>query len=133
MKNDPVTIPRPTDGELTIMRVLWKSGEGTVRQVFEELNRDRDEQVVYTTVLKSMQIMHEKGLLLRNDSERSHVYRPAVPPEKTKRQMAAHLLHRVFEGSARELVAHALGGRRVSKSELAEIRELINELEARQK
>jgi BlaI family transcriptional regulator, penicillinase repressor len=133
MDSQPESIPRPTDGELTIMRVLWRSGERTVRQVFEELNRDRDAQVVYTTVLKSMQIMHEKGLLCRNDSERSHVYRAAVPPEKTKRQMAADLMHRVFEGSARELVAHALGGRRVSKSELTEIRQLINELEARQK
>lgn len=115
------------------MRVLWRLGAGTVRQVYEVLNRDRDEPVVYTTVLKSMQIMHEKGLLGRDDSERSHVYRSAVAPEKTKRQMAADLLHRVFEGSARDLVAHALGGRRVSRSELAEIRELIDELEARQK
>jgi len=85
----------------------------------------------YTTVLKFMQIMHEKGLLTRDESSRTHVYRPAVPPERTKRQLANHLVEGVFGGSIRDLVVGALGSKKVSSEELAEIRELLNQFDGK--
>ncbi len=122
---------RPTDAELAIMRVLWITGKASVRQVWEKLNEGRENPVVYTTVLKSMQVMQTKGLLNRDDSQRSHLYYVSQSPEKTKRQLVADFVHRLFEGSARDLMAHALGGRRLRKGELDEIRELIDQLEAK--
>ena len=127
MDSQTGTIPRPTDGELTIMRVLWRSGERTVRQVFEELNRDRDAQVVYTTVLKSMQIMHEKGLVKRNESGKAHIYRAAVTEDQTQTNMVADLLERAFRGSAAKLVQHVLETKAASPEELAEIRRMIDD------
>ena len=121
------TNTRPTDAQIEILNVLWKTGPATVRQVHEEISKSKPSQ--YTTTLKLMQIMTGKGLLDRDDSERSHVYRPAVPQEHAQSQMAADLMERAFSGSLRSLVVGALGGRRATKKELAELRELIEEQE----
>jgi BlaI family penicillinase repressor len=118
---------RPTDAEIEILNVLWKTGPATVRRIHEEISKAKPSQ--YTTTLKLMQIMTSKGLLDRDDSERSHVYVPAVPREHSQRQMAADLMHRAFSGSLRSLVVGALGGRRATKKELAELRALIEEQE----
>ena len=125
MKNRPK--PRPTDGELAILRVLWQLGPATVRQVQEALNPDKE--TGYTTVLKLMQIMHEKGLLTRDERERTHVYRAALSEEHTQRQLVDHLLERAFGGSARQLVMQVLSSRKASSKELAQIRGLLDELE----
>ena len=117
--------PIPTPAELEILRTLWKQGPQTVRQVQEILGRDRD--VGYTTVLKTMQVMAEKKLVSRDESERSHIYEAAVPEQSVKRRMVSDLLDRVFDGSAAGLVMHALGGRRASADELKQIRQLLKE------
>ena len=118
---------RPTDAELAILRVLWERGPSTVRDVHEALKRSRD--AGYTSVLKVMQIMHDKGLVARDEAKRSHVYRAAVPREHTQRQIVGDLLERVFGGSARGLVLQALSAKRASAKELAEIRKLLDEFE----
>jgi len=120
-------IPRPTDAELAILRVLWRLGPSTVRQVHDVLSAERP--IGYTTVLKFMQIMTEKGLLLRDETQRSHVYRPQVPAEKTQQQLVGDLLERAFEGSAQRLVMQALSTQKVTPEELAQIRELLDSLE----
>ena len=121
---------RPTDSELAILRVLWKRGPSTVRAVMEALESER--AMGYTTVLKFMQIMHEKGQLRRDETMRTHVYEPAVAPEKTKRQLAGDLMEKVFDGSARDLIMGALGGKKVSARELKEIREFFDDLDAKE-
>jgi BlaI family transcriptional regulator, penicillinase repressor len=121
------TNSRPTDAEIEILNVLWKTGPATVRRIHEEVSKSKPSQ--YTTTLKLMQIMTGKGLLDRDDSERSHVYRPAVQQEHAQWQMAADLMDRAFSGSLRSLVVGALGGRRATKKELAELRALIEEQE----
>ena len=121
------TNSRPTDAEIEILNVLWKTGPATVRRIHEEVSKSKPSQ--YTTTLKLMQIMTGKGLLDRDDSERSHVYRPAVQQEHAQWQMAADLMDRAFSGSLRSLVVGALGGRRATKRELAELRALIEEQE----
>ena len=125
MKSGPK--PRPTDGELAILRALWQLGPASVRQVQEALNPDKE--TGYTTVLKLMQIMHEKGLLTRDESERTHVYRASLSEEHTQRQLVDHLLERAFGGSARQLVMQVLSSRKASSKELAQIRGLLDELE----
>jgi BlaI family penicillinase repressor len=119
--------PKPTDAELAILRVLWRRGPSTVRQVMEELNRR--ERTGYTTVLKLMQIMSGKGLVERDDAERTHVYRPALRQEQTQRQLVGHLLDRAFAGSAQKLVMQALAARKATGKELAEIRKLLDQME----
>ena len=119
--------PRPTDAEIEILHVLWESGPSTVRLVHETISQTKPSQ--YTTTLKLMQIMATKGLLDRNESERSHVYDAAIPREHTQRQMAVDLMDRAFAGSLRGLVVGALDGRKATKQELAELRELIEEHE----
>ena len=119
--------PRPTDAELAILQVLWRRGPSTVRQVHEELNRRQS--AGYTTALKMLQIMTEKGLVKRDESERTHVYRAAQPEEKTQRQLITDLAARAFGGSARQLVLRALCDRRTPPDELAQIRQLLNRLE----
>jgi predicted transcriptional regulator len=121
------TLPRPTDAELAILRVLWRLGPSTVRQVQEALNQDRE--TGYTTVLKLMQIMTEKGLVRRDETDRSHVYQARLKQEQTQRQLVDDLLERAFGGSARQLVMQALSGKKTSAKELAQIRELLDELE----
>jgi predicted transcriptional regulator len=117
--------PRPTDSELAILRVLWDRGASTVRDVHDELNRQRP--MGYTTVLKFMQIMHEKGLLERDESNRSHVYRAKPSQQSTQKQLVKDLLERAFGGSAKQLVMQALSAARTSPKELAEIRKLIDD------
>lgn len=119
--------PKPTDAELGILRVLWQRGPSTVRQVMEQLNRAQ--QTGYTTVLKLMQIMSEKGLVERDDAERSHVFKPSLTEEQTQRQLVGHLLDRAFAGSAQKLVMQALAARRATGKELAEIRKLLDQME----
>jgi BlaI family penicillinase repressor len=122
-------LPKPTGREFEIVQILWNLGSGTVREVLDALNADRGEPLAYTTVLRFLQIMREKGLVEREvTATNSHVYRPSVPAERTKRQLAHDLLERVFEGSAHQLVQHALGGRPVSNEELNEIRKLVIKL-----
>jgi predicted transcriptional regulator len=120
--------PRPTDAELEILKVLWRRGASTVREVFESLNETR--RTGYTTVLKLMQIMAEKGLVIRDESERAHRYEAAVPEEETQRQMVGDLLRRVFDGSAKRLVVQALSSEAASPEELDEIRRMLDELES---
>jgi BlaI family transcriptional regulator, penicillinase repressor len=116
---------RPTDRELTILRILWDNGPSTVRQVNEAMNKDED--TGYTTTLKLMQIMAEKGLLRRDDSQFKHVYKPAITEEKTQKQLVGDLLDRAFSGSAEKLVMRALSAKKVSDKELARIKKLIDE------
>ena len=120
-------ILRPTDAELAILRVIWRRGKSTVRQVYEELSRGRE--MGYTTVLKLMQIMTEKGLLDRDETERTHVYRARLTQEQTQKQLVGDLLEKAFGGSASQLVMRALSARPASADELAQIRQLLDELE----
>ena len=116
-------LPRPTDAELSILRVLWERGPSTVRQVHDVLSRERP--TAYTTALKLLQIMTEKGLVRRDETERSHVYHPRLSEEQTQRQLVRDLLDRAFGGSAAKLVMQALAARRATPEELVEIRRLI--------
>lgn len=118
---------RPTDAELAILRVLWRLGPATVRQIQEEINQNQ--QTGYTTVLKMLQIMTEKGLVKRDETERTHVYEASLPEEETQRQLVDDLLERAFGGSARQLVLHALSAKTTSRKELAQIRLLLDEFE----
>lgn len=120
--------PRPTDAELAILRVLWQQGPSTVRQVQETLNQER--ATGYTTVLKLMQIMTDKGLVGRDESARTHVYFPLFSEEQTQRQLVGDLLERAFGGSASRLVMQALTTQKASAEELAQIRQLLDEQEA---
>jgi len=118
---------KPTDAELAILRVLWERGPSTVREVWEELNPEQG--TGYTTVLKIMQIMFEKGLVARDETVRSHIYRAARSQEQTQREVVGHLLERVFSGSAPKLVMQALAAKRATRADLAEIRKLLDEME----
>jgi BlaI family transcriptional regulator, penicillinase repressor len=117
-------LPRPTDAELGILRVLWERGPSTVRQVHDVLSRERP--TAYTTALKLLQIMTEKGLVRRDESDRTHVYHARLSEEQTQRQLVRDLLDRAFAGSASKLVMQALAARRASPEELAEIRRLLD-------
>jgi len=119
--------PRPTDAELAILRVIWPLGEGTVREIHEVLARRQP--TGYTTVLKLLQIMHEKGLVERDESERAHVYRAAKGQQKMQRELVSDLLDRAFGGSMSALVVQALSSKKASPAELDEIRHLLDELE----
>lgn len=119
--------PRPTEAELEILHVLWEHDACTVRDVHEVLHR-RD-GTGYTTALKMLQIMHEKGLVERDASQRAHVYRAAVSKERTQKRFLADLVKRVFDGSPSRLVLQALGDHRASREELREIRVLLNQLD----
>jgi BlaI family penicillinase repressor len=121
------TTPKPTASELEILHVLWERGPSTVREVHQALNEKRS--IGYTSVLKLMQIMTAKGTVRRDEQQRAHVYEAVQPAEKTKRQLALDVLQRVFDGSASELMMHALAGRKASKEELEELRRLLNEYE----
>ena len=119
--------PRPTDRELTILQILWDNGPSTVRQVNEAMNKDED--TGYTTTLKLMQIMTEKGLLRRNESQFKHIYKHAITEAKTQKQLVGDLLERAFSGSAEKLVMRALSAKKVSQKELAGIRKMLDEFE----
>lgn len=121
--------PRPTEAELEILTVLWSRGPSTVRDVHETIVQRRSAQ--YTTVLKLLQIMAEKGLVRRDEKQRAHVYHASRPPEWTQRQLAGDLLQRAFNGSAKSLILGVLSARRASKQELEEIRKTLDEYQER--
>ncbi len=118
---------KPTASELEILRVLWTRGPSTVREVHDSLQEKR--AIGYTSVLKFLQIMTGKGTVRRNETQRAHVYEACLPAEQTKRQLAGDMLQRVFEGSASQLMMHALAGRRASRGEIDELRRLLDEYE----
>jgi len=120
-------LPRPTDAELEILTVLWSRGPTTVREVHETISARKPTQ--YTTVLKMMQIMAEKGLVRRDEKQRAHIYEAARPREWTQQQLAGDLLKRAFNGSPRSLMMGALSSRKASKEELSELRKLLEEYE----
>lgn len=122
----PIT-QKPTASELEILQILWERGPSTVREVHKTLGNKKP--VGYTSVLKLMQIMTAKGMVRRNQEQRAHVYEAVQPAEKTKRQFALDVLQRVFDGSASELMMHALAGHKGSKEEVEELRRLLNEYE----
>jgi predicted transcriptional regulator len=122
-------LPRPTDAELAILRVLWERGASTVREVHEVLNRGEPEATGYTTVLKLMQIMTDKGLVQRDESQRAHVYRAHATEQRTQRQLVTDLVERAFGGSSAKLAMQALSARKTSPEELAELRRLLDEME----
>lgn len=119
--------PRPTDAELEILTVLWSRGRSTVREVQEAVALRKPTQ--YTTVLKTLQIMAEKGLVRRDEEQRAHIYEASRPQEWTQRQLAGDLLQRAFSGSAKSLLLGALSGRKVSREELAELKKFLEEYE----
>jgi BlaI family penicillinase repressor len=121
------TLPKPTDGELAILSVLWRHGPRTVREIYEEFNKTR--QTGYTTVLKMLQIMAEKGLVTRDETHRTHVYEAALAQKEAQRWFVGDLLDRVFNGSAHRLVLQALSAKKASPAELAEIRQLLDDME----
>ena len=122
--NEP---PRPTDAELEILTVLWSLGPSTVRDMHETIARRKPTQ--YTTVLKTLQIMAEKGLVKRDEKQRAHIYSAARPREWTQQQLAGDLLQRAFGGSAASLMLGALSAHRASREELAELRKFLEEYE----
>jgi len=122
---------RPTDAELTILQVLWDIGPSTVREVFKIISSGK--KVGYTTVLKLMQIMTDKGLVERDENCRPQLYRPCLPREQTERQLIKDLADRAFGGSARRLVMQALEAKKASPDELAQIEKLFNKLERGEK
>lgn len=118
-------LPIPTDAELSVLRILWAKGPSTVRQLHEALSQERD--LGYTTVLKAVQVMLEKGLVDRDDSERSHVYRAAVAEGQTKGQLVSDLMAKAFAGSASDLLVHALSVGKTKPAELDAIQSLVDE------
>ena len=119
--------PRPTDAELSILRVLWTRGPSTVREVHEELTPHNG--TGYTTILKLMQIMTEKGLVVRDESQRAHIYEPRYSEQRTQRQLLTDLVDRAFGGSSTRLVMQALADRRATADELNAIRKLLDQME----
>lgn len=118
-------VPRPADGELEILRVLWRKGPSTVRAVWEDLSRHR--KMGYTSVLKQLQCMAAKGLVIRDPSQRAHLYYPRLTGEKTQQQLLGDLLMKAFGGSVETLVMQALSNRQMTGEELAEIQKLLDE------
>lgn len=122
----PPDAPLPTDAELAILRVLWSHGPATVREVQGRLDTDQG----YTTVLKHLQIMLDKDLVVRDESGRAHVYAPATEEADTQRRLVRDLLERAFDGSARQLVMRALSTEAVTRDELDQIRDLLDQIDA---
>ena len=121
----------PTDRELAILRVLWDHGPSTVRRVHAALSEESE--TGYTTTLKLMQIMTEKGLVSRNESQRTHIYRPAADESEVQKNLAEDLLQKAFGGSARKLVMQALKSKAVPKKELDKIKKMLDKLEGEEK
>ena len=122
-----VESPKPTETELQILGVLWDRGPSTVRDVHEALYRE--DGGGYTTALKLLQVMHVKGLVERDDSQRAHVYQAGVSKERTQKRFLSDMVNRVFDGSASQLVLHALGSQHATREEINEIRALLNRLD----
>jgi len=129
MKRSNPVPPRPTQAELEILRVLWQLGPSSVREVQQTLSETR--ATGYTTVLKLLQIMARKGLVARDERERTHVYRAALAQEQTQRQLVTDLLERAFGGSASQLILQALATRRASADEMDEIRKMLDKAQRR--
>ena len=127
MSNAPP--PKPTDSELEILHVLWQHGPATVRAINDELGQRRRAEVGYTTTLKLLQLMLEKGRVRRDDEGRSHVYRAAVREQDTQNLLLDKFVAATFGGSALKLVMQALGNRQTSADELAQLRRLLNDIE----
>lgn len=127
----PESRTQPTPSELEILQVLWSRGPSTVREIHEVLAQHKD--LGYTSALKLLQIMTTKGLVVRSEDQRAHVYSATQPAEKTKQQFAADVLQRVFRGSASQLMQHVLSGKRGSRQEIDEIRRLLDEYERKLK
>ena len=121
---------KPTESELEILQFLWEFGPMTVRELNDQLNKHR--RVGYTTSLKMMQIMTEKGLLTRDTAQRSHVYAPALLPDDVQSDMLDHVLKTVFRGDRSKLVLQALGNHEVTPEELSELKAIINKMEEEQ-
>jgi BlaI family penicillinase repressor len=129
LQADNKASPRPTASELDILRVLWEHGPSTVRDVHSRLHGDGG--AGYTTVLKLMQIMHGKGLVVRDDAQRAHVYRAALSKQRTQKRFLSDMVARLFNGSPSQLVLHVLGeAPRASKAELKQIRELLDRIDS---
>ena len=129
MKPSRVAPPRPTQTELEILRVLWLRGPSSVREVQQTMSETR--VTGYTTVLKLLQIMARKGLVARDERERTHVYRTALAQEQTQRQLVSDLLDRAFNGSASQLILQALAAKRTSPDEMEEIRRMLDKAQRR--
>lgn len=127
MKLPSAVSPRPTEGELEILHVLWSHDGCTVREVHDVLRPSTS--TGYTTTLKLLQVMHAKGLVERDDSQRAHVYRATISKERTQRSFLLDLVQRVFDGSSSNLVLHALGSKRATREELRAIRAMLNKLD----
>lgn len=125
MKNSKLN--KPTESEMEILQVLWDEGDSTVREVHEILSQKKE--AGYTTTLKLMQIMHDKGLLSRNDSSRTHIYKSLVKQESMQKQVVSKMINSMFKGSPANLIMHALGNHRASKEELEEIKSYLGEME----
>lgn len=117
---------KPTESELEILQVLWDKKNATVREVHEILSEQKE--AGYTTTLKLMQIMHEKGLVTRDDSSKTHIYQPAISREKTQQHLLGKMMNGLFGGSTSQLVMQALGNKKPSKTEIDEIQKLLDEL-----
>jgi predicted transcriptional regulator len=122
---------KPTDSELEILNILWQKGPSTVREVHEELEKSKD--AGYTTTLKLMQIMHDKKLLKRDTSSKTHIYEAAIPMEQTQGQLLKRMIDTVFNGSAAQLVIQALGNHKTDSKELEKIKAYLNEIEKKNK
>ena len=120
---------KPTASELEILQIIWKQGSATVRQVNEELSKEKGIEIGYTTTLKLMQIMHEKGLLERETSSRTHVYKALVSHSNTSQNILDSLISTVFNGSAAQLVMQALSNKKTSKEEIGMIKKYLDELD----
>ena len=120
-------MPKPTEAELELLQILWERGRSTVREIYEALRGDKD--TGYTTTLKILQKMTDKGLVKRDETNRTHIYEPVLRAEQTQRQLVRDLLHRAFSGSPGQLVVQALSEKKASPEELAEIRRLLDSIE----
>ena len=120
---------KPTESEMGILQVLWEKGPSTVREVHDILSEKKE--AGYTTTLKLMQIMNEKGLLSRNDESKSHIYSAAVKKQSIQKQMVGKMIDGLFKGSSASLVMHALGNHRASKEEIQEIKKYLDEMESK--
>ena len=122
-------ILKPTESELEILKILWSKENATVREVHEELSKTKDSG--YTTTLKLLQIMFEKGLVSRNDSSKTHIYTPIVTKQSTQKQFLDKMIHTLFSGSSTQLVLQALGNQKASKDEIEEIQKYLDNLKKR--
>lgn len=124
---------QPTNSELEVLRFLWKAGEATVREINESLNERSEKEIGYTTTLKIMQIMHEKGLLVRRKEGKTHIYSSNIDEKETQNGLLDRLIDSAFSGSAMKLVVQALGHRKTSSEELEAIREFLDSMEGDKK